>query len=165
MQPNTASQKQPYAAAPTAGIAAAGASAATERRHLWPPVHTARTTTPTGVGRKRFSASTICAAGAPTQTWGVLGQAPAERVYTIHLRPLQALAQTGSEAAKLPNPKYIPKPYAQMTRPGQRGQIDVKFVPAACLVGDAVGQKFYQFTSMPVRLHRRAFPFPLSRGF
>ena len=26
---------------------------------------------------------------------------------------------------KLPNPKYIPKPYEQMTYPGQRGQIDV----------------------------------------
>ena len=35
------------------------------------------------------------------------------------------------------NPKYIPKPYEQMTHPGQRVQIDVKHVPAACIVGDA----------------------------
>ena len=49
-------------------------------------------------------------------------------------------------AVKLSNPKYIPKPYEQMQYPGQRGQIDVKFVPAACLVGDALGQKFYQYT-------------------
>ena len=36
-------------------------------------------------------------------------------------------------AVKLPNPKYIPKPYEQMQYPGQRVQIDVKFVPQACL--------------------------------
>jgi len=49
---------------------------------------------------------------------------------------------------KLPNPKYIPKPYEQMTYPGQRVQIDVKHVPAACLVGEAEGQKFYQYTAI-----------------
>lgn len=80
-----------------------------------------------------------------------MGQAPAERVCPPHLRPLQALAQTGSEAAKLPNPKYNPKSYAQMTRPGPHGRIDVKFVPTACLVGYAVGQKFYQYTDTPAR--------------
>ena len=38
---------------------------------------------------------------------------------------------------KPPNPKYIPKPYEQMLYPGQRVQIDVKFVPEACIVGEA----------------------------
>lgn len=33
-----------------------------------------------------------------------------------------------------------------MQYPGQRGQIDVKFVPIACLTGEAEGQKFYQYT-------------------
>lgn len=33
-----------------------------------------------------------------------------------------------------------------MQYPGQRVQIDVKFVPASCIVGDAVGQKMYQYT-------------------
>jgi len=32
-------------------------------------------------------------------------------------------------AVKLPNPKYIPKPYEKMQYPGQRVQIDVKYVP------------------------------------
>ena len=54
----------------------------------------------------------------------------------------------GEMAVKPPNPKYIPKPYEQMQYPGQRVQIDVKFVPAACLVGDAKGQKFYQYTAI-----------------
>ena len=51
-------------------------------------------------------------------------------------------------AVKPPNPKYIPKPYEQMKYPGQRVQIDVKFVPEACIVGDAKGQKFYQYTAI-----------------
>ncbi len=46
------------------------------------------------------------------------------------------------------NPKYIPKPYEQMNHPGQRVQIDVKHVPAACIVGDAEGEKFYQYTAI-----------------
>lgn len=46
------------------------------------------------------------------------------------------------------NPKYIPKPYEQMTHPGQRVQIDVKHVPAACIVGDAESEKFYQYTAI-----------------
>lgn len=51
-------------------------------------------------------------------------------------------------AVKPPNPKYVPKPYEQMTYPGQRIQIDVKFVPSVCLVNQAKGQKFYQYTAI-----------------
>ena len=51
-------------------------------------------------------------------------------------------------AQKLPNPKYVAKPYEQMLYPGQRIQIDVKFVPSVCLVGDAEGKKFYQYTAI-----------------
>ena len=32
--------------------------------------------------------------------------------------------------------------------PGQRVQVDVKVVPAACIVGSAEGQKFYQDTAI-----------------
>lgn len=60
----------------------------------------------------------------------------------------RVLCRLGQMAAKPPNPKYIPKPYEQMSYPGQRIQIDVKFVPAACLVGDAAGKKFYQYTAI-----------------
>lgn len=58
------------------------------------------------------------------------------------------LKKQGQMAVKPPNPKYIPKPYEQMLYPGQRVQIDVKHVPAACIVGDAAGQKFYQYTAI-----------------
>ena len=58
------------------------------------------------------------------------------------------LRRLGEPKKTLPNPKYIPKPYEKMLYPGQRVQIDVKFVPAACIVGDAEGQKFYQYTAI-----------------
>lgn len=51
-------------------------------------------------------------------------------------------------AVKPANPKYVAKPYEQMTYPGQRFQIDVKFVPSVCLVNEAKGEKFYQYTAI-----------------
>ena len=57
------------------------------------------------------------------------------------------LKKKGQMAKKLPNPKYIPKPYEKMQYPGQRVQIDVKYVPASCLVGDAaIDGRYYQYT-------------------
>lgn len=56
------------------------------------------------------------------------------------------LRKTDQMAVNLPNPKYIPKPYQPMQYPGQRVQIDVKFVPSSCLIGEASGKKFYQYT-------------------
>ena len=58
------------------------------------------------------------------------------------------LKKQGIMAEKLPNPKYVPKPYEQMKYPGQRVQIDVKFVPSCCLVNEAKGKKFYQYTAI-----------------
>ena len=58
------------------------------------------------------------------------------------------LRKQGILAVKPPNPKYVPKPYEKMDYPRQRIQIDVKFVPAVCLVNEAKGQKFYQYTAI-----------------
>lgn len=58
------------------------------------------------------------------------------------------LRKQGQMAIKPPNPKYIPKPYEQMKYPGQKVQIDVKFVPESCIVSDAKGKKFYQYTAI-----------------
>lgn len=58
------------------------------------------------------------------------------------------LKKQGVQRVKPPNPKYVPKPYEQMLYPGQRVQVDVKFVPAVCLVNQAAGQKFYQYTAL-----------------
>ena len=45
----------------------------------------------------------------------------------------RVLRRQGIMAVHPPNPKYVPKPYGQMDYPGQRIQVDVKFVPSACL--------------------------------
>ena len=54
----------------------------------------------------------------------------------------RTLKRIGVTPVKPPNPKYVPKPYEQMLYPGQRIQIDVKFVPSACLTGEAKGKRF-----------------------
>ena len=72
-----------------------------------------------------------------------------QRGYTRSVTGLyRVLRKAGLNPKKLPNPKYIPKPYEKMSFPGQRVQIDVKFVPASCLVGEAKDQKFYQYTAL-----------------
>jgi len=72
-----------------------------------------------------------------------------QRGYTRSITGVyRILRRNGLMAVKLPNPKYIPKPYEQMKYPGQRVQIDVKHVPSACLVGEASAEKYYQYTAM-----------------
>ena len=63
----------------------------------------------------------------------------------------RVLRRSGQEGIKLPNPKYTPKKYEAMLYPGQRAQIDVKYVPSSCLVGAAAeGAKetggYFQYT-------------------
>ena len=70
-----------------------------------------------------------------------------QRGYTRSISGLyRLLKRIDGKPIKLPNPKEKTKPYEQMQYPGQRVQIDVKFVPSACLVGDAKQEKFYQYT-------------------
>ncbi len=74
-----------------------------------------------------------------------------QKRYTRSITGLwRILRKQGLQPIKPPNPKYIPKPYEKKSFPGQRIQIDVKFVPDACIVGDAKaeGKKFYQYTAI-----------------
>ncbi|MBS6472377.1 MAG: DDE-type integrase/transposase/recombinase [[Eubacterium] siraeum] len=74
-----------------------------------------------------------------------------ERGYTRSITSLwRVLKRFELAPIKPPNPKYIAKPYEKMWYPGQRVQIDVKFVPDACIVGQAKaeGKKFYQYTAI-----------------
>lgn len=72
-----------------------------------------------------------------------------QRGYTRRNTGLYRILKKLSETRKsLPNPKYIPKPYEKMYYPGQRVQVDVKFVPSACIVGGAEDEKFYQDTAI-----------------
>ena len=60
------------------------------------------------------------------------------------------MKRIGTARSPLPNPKkkYVPQPYEKMKYPGQCVQVDVKFVPKACLAGGAEGKKFYQYTAI-----------------
>lgn len=72
-----------------------------------------------------------------------------QRGYTRSIPGLyRFLRKQGLMAVKPPNPKYVAKPYEQMEYPGQRIQIDVKFVPSSCLVNEAKGQTFFQYTAI-----------------
>ena len=72
-----------------------------------------------------------------------------QRGYTRSITDLyRFLKKQGMTARKLPNPKYVATPYEQMLYPGQRIQIDVKFVPSDGLVGDAKVKNFYQYTAI-----------------
>lgn len=44
--------------------------------------------------------------------------------------------------------KRVNKPYNTPTVPGAKIQIDVKFVPSCCLVGDLKGTRLYQYTAI-----------------
>ena len=59
------------------------------------------------------------------------------------------LRKQGIMAVHPPNPKYVPKPYEKMDYPGQRIQVDVKFVPSSCLKNSQViGKQFFQYTAI-----------------
>lgn len=61
----------------------------------------------------------------------------------------KAMKRIGTVRIPFPNQKkYVSKPYAKMDYPGQRAQVDVKFVPKVCRVGKAEGNKFYQYTAI-----------------
>ena len=57
-----------------------------------------------------------------------------EKGYTRTITGLyRVLHRNGEMAVKMKNPKYIPKPYEQMNHPGERVQVDVKFVPTGSI--------------------------------
>jgi len=78
--------------------------------------------------------------------WIKLRQRGYERtVYGLY----KELRRQGDKRVKLPNPKKasITKEYEKMQYPGQRVQIDVKYVPKVCLVeNDRADGGFYQYT-------------------
>ena len=72
--------------------------------------------------------------------------------YTRSITSLYRVMQRLGIYNKVPSKKkkYIPKPYEQMTHPGERIQIDVKYVPSNCLSKELreQGEKYYQYTAI-----------------
>ena len=56
------------------------------------------------------------------------------------------MRRIGLVTAKPDKKKYVPKPYEQMQYPGQRIQVDVKYVPRSCIADPA--QRLYQYTAI-----------------
>ena len=72
-----------------------------------------------------------------------------KRGYTRSIPALyRFLIRRNLMAEKPPNPKYVPKPYEQMHYPGERIQIDVKFVPFSCMADCIKSEQFYQYTAI-----------------
>lgn len=78
-----------------------------------------------------------------TELWHRLRKRGYTRRVESLYRVLKRLALLPQSPAK---PTYKPKPYEQMTYPGERIQIDVKFVPVGCLANKE--QKLYQYTAI-----------------
>ena len=72
--------------------------------------------------------------------------------YTRSITSLYRVMQRIGIYKKTPSKKkqYVPKPYEQMTHPGERIQIDVKYVPTNCLTKELqeMGEKYYQYTAI-----------------
>lgn len=81
-----------------------------------------------------------------TELWHRLRKRGYTRRVESLYRVLKRLASLPQTPAK---PTYKPKPYEQMTYPGERVQIDVKFVPLKCLANKE--QKLYQYTAFTTR--------------
>ena len=74
--------------------------------------------------------------------WDKLRENGYTRCYNSLLRAIKRL-----KLEEIPEKRkgYKPKPYQRADYPGQKVQIDVKFVPAYCV---ANGQKYYQYTAV-----------------
>lgn len=72
--------------------------------------------------------------------------------YTRSITSLYRVMQRLGIYEKTPSKKkeYEPKPYEQMTHPGERVQIDVKYVPQKCMSQElqGLGEKYYQYTAI-----------------
>ena len=71
--------------------------------------------------------------------------------YTRSITSLYRVMQRIGIYKKTPSKKkYEPKPYEQMTHPGERIQIDVKYVPRKCMSKELkeLEEKYYQYTAI-----------------
>lgn len=66
-----------------------------------------------------------------------------QKGYTRHYNSMNRALQKWIGEERRERGKKKPKPYARAEYPGQKVQIDVKYVPSHCV---ADGQKYYQFT-------------------
>jgi len=71
-----------------------------------------------------------------------------KRGYSRSLGGLYPVIYRLNLQAKPSKPVYRPKPYEQMTFPGERVQMDVKIVPRVCKAGEALQDRLVQYTAI-----------------
>ncbi|MRS05164.1 transposase [bacterium] len=71
-----------------------------------------------------------------------------ERGYTRHIVSLYRVMHRMQLIRKPQKKPYKPKPYAPMSFPGERVQIDVKFVPISCCPNRLPRENFFQYTAI-----------------
>ena len=105
----------------------------------------ALTITQISIYRKKSNSLRICAAEILMPVfWVKLRQRDCSRSISGLYRFLK---KQGIMAVSPPNPKYIPKPYEKIDYPGF--QVDLKFVPSACLRNsNVIGKQFFQYTAI-----------------
>lgn len=80
--------------------------------------------------------------GDKMQMWDKLRERGYKRCYQSMLRAIRKLTLEDTQERRQ---SYNPKPYKRADYPGQKVQIDVKFVPSYCVTN---GQKYYQYTAI-----------------
>ena len=78
-----------------------------------------------------------------------MGKAAKTQLYAQRSFAVPSYAPLGifNKAAKK-KPKYTPKPYERMSYPGERVQIDCKYVPLKCTVGMTEERRLFQYTAI-----------------
>ena len=149
MQRNTEWQKRPFAITLTVNISTVGSNVTMERCTHWQIDPIGLIAIQISTQKPSWNWSVICVAEILIQVWLYYGL---NCVNGVTADRYPAYIEFSSEADKWRQNFQIPSislnPTNKWNTPGQRIQIDVKFVLNACLVGEAAGQKFYQYTAI-----------------
>ncbi len=105
----------------------------------------ALTTTKGSIPRKNMSSSGVTILTTKTtkiRLWDKLREKGYTRCYKSMLRVIRRMNLKVSPDKRK---EYKPKPYAKAEYPGQKMQVDVKYVSTSCVVN---GKKYYQYTAV-----------------
>lgn len=71
-----------------------------------------------------------------------------KRGYSRSLSGMYRMLRKLNLTPKKVDKQYIPKPYEQMSFPGERVQVDTKIVPKDCKAGEAANERLVQYTAI-----------------
>lgn len=105
----------------------------------------ALTTTQGSIPRKNMSSSGVTILTTKTTRY-VCGISCGKKAIPAAIKSmLRVIRRMNLEVSPDKRKEYKPKPYAKAEYPGQKMQVDVKYVPTSCVVN---GKKYYQYTAV-----------------